>query len=337
METTVNRKVKSVRNIVFGVLYQIINLILSFVCRTFLIHKLGTSVLGINSLYTNILSILSLAELGISNVMLVKLYKPIAEGNEKLIAAYMNFYKKVYNIIALVITVVGLVFVPFLGKIVSNEIAISNKDLTIYYFIFLFNTVSGYFFVHKQLLLNAHQKFYLIKVVNSISLIVLTVVRIVFLLVYPNYKLYLLLECGINLLCNCILNIYINKKYPLVKNTNVALTKEDKKGLMSNVKDTFWYRLGGVIITNTDSIIISVVLSTTLVGYLSNYNMVINALTGIIAMVSSALFASVGSLAVENDAKKSNKIFNVMISIYHYIGAFCAITMFCTFNQFIGL
>ncbi len=332
-----NRKIKSAKNAVFGVVYQVVNLILSFVCRTFLIKKLGSEILGINSLYGNILTLLSLAELGISNIMLIKIYKPVAEDDTEKVAQYINFYKRVYNIIALVIFVVGMVLVPFLHLIVSNDIGISNKDLIIYYLIFLLNTVVSYFIVYKQAVLNANQKFYVIKIFNFVNLIVQSALRIVVLFVFPNYKLYLILDCVVTLVTNIILNIYIDKKYPYLRSTKAMITKEEQKEVMTNVKDTFLYKLGGVLIGNTDSIIISVVLGTTLVGYMSNYNLVITAVNGIISIIISAIYASVGNLAVSGSPEQSNKVFNVTLGIFHYMAAFCAITMFCTFNNFITI
>ena len=330
-----NRKKSSIRNLIFGVMYQLIHLILAFVCRTLLIKKLGSDILGINSLYSNILTLLSLAELGISNVMLFKLYKPIADGDEDKLAAYINFYKKVYNIIALVILVVGVALIPLLQFIVSGDIDIAKSDLIIYYLIFLFNTVSSYFVVYKQTLINANQEFYVLKLFSMGSVFVQSALKIVFLIVIPNYKIYLIIECVCNLANNILLNFYANKKYPLLKNKKAVLDTSAKKEMMHDVKDTFLYKVGGVLISHTDSIIISVVLSTMLVGYLSNYNLIISGLNGFISIITSAIFASVGSLAVENNPEKSNKIFNVVISIYHFIGAFCGITMFCVFNDFI--
>lgn len=331
------RKFNSVRNLSFGIFYQIISLILSFVCRTILIQKLGSEILGINSLYSNILTLFSLVELGISNVMLLKLYKPIASNDEEQISAYLKYYRKIYSVIALVIFVIGVAFVPFLHLIVSVDINISNYDLIIYYFIFLLNVVLSYLLVYKQTLLNAKQEFYIIKIFNLCNLIIKSLVLIVSLLIFPNYKLYLILECLVNFVFNVIIHIYCDKRYPYIKKCKSVLSKQEKREIFVNVKDTFLYKLGGVLINNTDSIIISAVLSTLLVGYLANYNLVISALTGFISLIANAIFASVGNLSIEGDSQKSNKIFNVFLLVFHYLAAFMAIGMFCTFNDFILL
>lgn len=333
-----NRKIKSVRNVLFGVAYQVINLILSFVCRTLLIKILGSQILGINSLYSNILTILSLAELGISNVLLIKIYKPLVDNDTKKVTEYVNFYRRVYHIIAITIFIFGIVLVPFLHLIVSNDIDISNKDLIIYYLIFLMNSVISYLVVYKQTVLNADQKFYVIKIFNFINLIFQSTLRILVLLVFPNYKLYLILDCIVTLSTNIVLNIYVNKKYPYLKSSKNIISKQEQKELLISVKDTFLYKLGGVLIGNTDSIIISVVLGTTLVGYMANYNLVITAVNGIISIVASAIYASVGNLAISNSSpEQANRVFNAVLAIFHFMAAIFAITMYCNFNNFITI
>ncbi|MBQ3047617.1 MAG: polysaccharide biosynthesis protein, partial [Clostridia bacterium] len=180
-----NRKISSFKNVVFGIIYQVTNLILSFVCRTLLIYKLGSEILGINSLYSNILTLFSLAELGISNVMLIKLYKPIANGDKEQITAYVTYYKKIYSVIALIICAIGLLFVPFLHLIVSTDITITNADLIIYYLIFLTNTVFSYLLVYKQTLLNANQEFYILKLFGFFSIIIKSTIAVLTLIIYP--------------------------------------------------------------------------------------------------------------------------------------------------------
>ena len=332
-----NRKISSFKNVVFGIIYQVTNLILSFVCRTLLIYKLGSEILGINSLYSNILTLFSLAELGISNVMLIKLYKPIANGDKEQITAYVTYYKKIYSVIALIICAIGLLFVPFLHLIVSTDITITNADLIIYYLIFLTNTVFSYLLVYKQTLLNANQEFYILKLFGFFSIIIKSTIAVLTLIIYPNYKLYLGLDCACNIITNFIVHIYAGKKYPYLNSLKTCVTKEQKKELFSNVKDTFLYKLGGVLVNNTDSIIISTTLSTLLVGYLANYNLIITAVSGFTSIFVNSIYASVGNLSVENNPEKSRKIFNTTLLIFHFIGAFCAIAMFCCFNDFIYL
>ncbi len=332
-----SRKQKSLKNLIFGILYQIINLVLNFVCRTFLIQKLGEEILGINSLYSSILSFLSLAELGIGTILVFSLYKSIAKNDEEKIAAYMNYYKKIYNIIALVVFVLGIFIAPFLKFLISPDITISNVDLYIYYFLFLGNSALSYLLGYKQTIITAYQNMSVIKIFNIATTLLRTVARIILLVVVPDYKIYILAEIITNFINNLALAIYAEKKYPFIKNKEARLQDEEKKEIKSNIKSTFLYKLGNVVLSNTCSIVISTMISTLVVGYVSNYNTITGSLAGFISILNSAIFASIGSITLENNTEKSLKVFRTLLLIFHYLSAFCAIAMFITFNDFMML
>ncbi len=332
-----NRKEKSLKNLIIGILYQVLLLVLNFVCKTFLIQKLGRDVLGINSLYSSILSILSLAELGMGSVLIFSLYKSVAQHDEEKMAAYMNYFKKIYNIIALVVLVLGLCVAPFLKFIVSPDVAITDSDLFIYYILFLSNAALSYLLSYKQTIIEAHQDISIIKIFWMVNLTIRSILRIVLLFVIPDYRIYILAEIVCNFLTNLALSIYADKKYPFIKNKQCTLSKEEKNSIKSNIKDTFLYKLGNVIISNTSSIIISVMISTIIVGYVSNYNTIISSLSGFLGILNSAVFASIGSVLLEKNKEKSLKIFRTLLLMFHYLSAFCAIAMFVTFNDFILL
>ena len=331
------RKQKSLKNLIFGVLYQIINLVLNFVCRTFLIYKLGYEILGINGLYASILSFLSLADLGIDTIFVFSLYKAVAKDDKEKIAGYMNYYKKIYNIIALAVLVAGLLIAPFLNFLISPEITISDKDLYIYYFLFLASSAVSYLLGYKQTIISAYQERSVIKIFNIATTLLRTVARIILLLVIPNYKIYILAEIITNFLNNFALSIYAEKKYPFIKNKKARLQDDEKGDIKQNIKNTFLYKLGGVVLSNTSNIIISVMVSTVVVGYVSNYNTITTSLAGFLAILNSAVFASVGSITLENNNEKSLKIFRTLMLIFHYFTAFCTIAMAITFNDFIFL
>ena len=157
---TNSRLSNSIKNISFGLTAQLLQMILGFVSRTIFIKYLAVEYLGVNGLFSNILSLLSLTELGITSAILYSLYKPLAEKDEKKLAGLVNFFAKVYRNIALVIAVIGLSLIPFLHQIVDNPPSQLEKDLILIYLLFLFNTVSSYFLQYKASLLHADQKSY---------------------------------------------------------------------------------------------------------------------------------------------------------------------------------
>ncbi len=130
----------TVRNIFFGYTSTLITALLGFIARKIFIMRLAESMLGVNSLYTGILSALSLTELGVGTALNFSLYKPVAEGDTETIKSYMRLYKKAYRIIAAVVAIIGIALIPFLPVLTSKGASdISTRDLTLYYLIFLFN------------------------------------------------------------------------------------------------------------------------------------------------------------------------------------------------------
>ena len=176
----------AVKNILFGYLGNLTSTVLGFVLRTVFILKLDATLLGINGLYTGVLTMLSLAELGIGTALNYSLYAPVARNDYEKIKSYMLLYKKAYRAIAGVVTVIGLLLVPFLKYIIKNPGNYEIEELTIYYLIFLFNTVSTYFVSYKYSLVNAQQKNYIQTNVLTLTKLVTVVLQLIVLLLTSN-------------------------------------------------------------------------------------------------------------------------------------------------------
>jgi len=137
------------RNIIFGFLGSGATTLLNFILRQVFITHLGDTLLGVQDLYSEILTMLSLAELGVGTALNYSLYGPVARGEREKIKSYMQLYKKAYRTIAIVIAVIGLALVPFLPWIVKNADYLTLRQLRVYYLLFLFNTVTTYFVAYK--------------------------------------------------------------------------------------------------------------------------------------------------------------------------------------------
>ena len=172
------------RNIAIGIINQVIMLSLSFISKTIFIKLLGAEYLGVNGLYSNILTLLSLAELGIGNVMIYSLYRPVEENDKNEIYSLLEFYKKIYNAIAISIFVIGILLIPFLHIIIKSDISIDK--LIIYYLIFLLNSVLSYFSIYKSALINATQQIYIINTINTVCTFLQHLTQILILLLTKN-------------------------------------------------------------------------------------------------------------------------------------------------------
>lgn len=329
-----SRSANSLRNMIIGVGSQVIILLLMFIGRTVFINVLGAEYLGVNGLFANILTILSLAELGIGNVMIYSLYKPVAENDEATIRALLNYYKNIYRKIAVAVLIFGLCVVPFLGKIVNSDLP--HTSIILYYILFLLNSVVSYLVVYKSALINADQKIYIIKVIQTLVVLIKEVAQIIILLITKSFILYLCILILSTIINNLILSIKADKLYPFLKQSS-NLTKVDTNAIKENIKAVFIYKIGVIIMNNTDNILISILIGTVYVGYYSNYSLLVTTVGTIVGIIIQALFSSIGNLNASGDMVKSYNFFNGLLLFFQWLSAFCALSFLLVFNDFITI
>ena len=323
------------RNIAIGIINQVIMLSLSFISKTIFIKLLGAEYLGVNGLYSNILTLLSLAELGIGNVMIYSLYRPVAENDKNEIYSLLEFYKKIYNAIAISIFVIGILLIPFLHIIIKSDISIDK--LIIYYLIFLLNSVLSYFSIYKSALINATQQIYIINTINTVCTFLQHLTQILILLLTKNYILYLSVQVIFTLVNNVVISNKANKMYPFIKDKSYKKNCIDTQNIKENIKSVFLHRIGNVIMNNTDNILISSILGTVYVGYYSNYNLLIGAVANFINIIIQSMMSSLGNLNASDDMEKSYSIFNILLLLFHWLSAICSISLILVINDFVTI
>lgn len=300
------RTQKSVRNISANILNQILTILFTFISRSVFIYVLGVEYLGINGLFTDVLSLLSMVDLGFNTAMVYSYYKPLANNDYKKMAALTCFYKKVYGIIAGTITVVGILIIPVLPYIVNTVTEVEH--LTVYYLLSLGGVIVSYLCVYRTSILTADQKNYVLVRIRMVVDFIKTVLQVLLLLWFKNYILYLI----INVLCGLFNNIYASyvakKKYPFITQREM-LDSSERKEIFDNIKSVFLYKVSSVLLNATDNIIISTLLGTIVVGYYSNYLMLQTKIGGIIAVIFTSFTASIGNLIVTEKEEKRYEIF----------------------------
>lgn len=322
-------------NITFALINNVLLNILRFISRTVFIHYLGTLYLGVNGLLSNVLGILSLADLGISTAIGFSLYKPLAENDKEKVKSLMYFFKKAYRIIALIVLIIGLALLPFLDFFVENPNSINN--LWIYYLVFLFNMVIGYLFSYMRTLITADQKEYQITRIIIVFNVLLTICQLLVIIFLKNYLVYLLVQSAILLIENAVINRYIIKRYPYIKEKNVAsITADDKKSLITNVKALLFHKIGSYFVDSTDNLIISKFTGLITVGLYSNYYLITSTFK---TLLTSALWSSVSSFGNLNVLESPEKRYSTY-KVINFIGFACygiiSICLFQLFNLFIG-
>lgn len=338
-----SRTHNSLRNMGIGFATQILNIFLNFISRTIFIKILGVEFLGINGLFSNILLILSLADLGIDSAMIFSLYKPLAINDYKLVNRLVSFYKNVYRIIAIAVAVIGLSLIPFLEYLVNTDRAIPY--LQVYYVLFLLNSVVSYLFVYKTSVIEADQKNFLIRLYSVAFEFFKIVAQAILLILTHNYIIYLLLNIIFSIFKNFTLANRTDKLYPFLKEPSEKLDKKTKKQVFENVNSMFLYKIGGVLLNNTDNILISIILGTIWVGYYSNYYLVVTGLTSFTSILFTSISSSVGNLIASSEdvAKRdycnnrSEVIYKGLTFASFWIYGIGTICLFVLFNDFVSL
>ena len=298
------RLINSIKNVGAAMTSYILAMLIGIVAQSILVRYLGIEYTGLNGLFSNIVSMLSIAELGIGSAVVYHLYRPIAEKDTEKIKSLMGFYKKAYRFIAVVIGIVGICIIPFLNIIVG-ETTISSKEIYVIFGLFLFDTVCSYLLTYKRSLLYADQKNYVINLIHILYTVFLNAVQIYIIITMRNFILYLIVKVIFRILENLIITIYTNKKYPYILEKNIEKLDNDIfKDIMKKVKALLYHKVGGYLIDGTDNVIISMFLGISSVGIITNYKVILNAMSSLISQIFNAITASVGNLLVSESKEK---------------------------------
>lgn len=319
---TGSRTGRALRNTAVTTICQLSYLIASFVCRTIFSNMLGQEYLGISGLFTNILTILSFAELGMGSALVYRLYAPLAEDDQERTKLYMQLYRRIYMAVIGVIAVVGVALIPFLGYLV--EAPDVKEDLTLLYCLYLANTIVSYVFVYKKSLLIADQKDYIVSIFTQAFNLVMNVVQCILLVLTCNFILYCVTGIVCSLLNNIVCSRYVNRHYVYLKGSvKGKLDKEDTQGLIKDVKGLLLTKISETTFSGTDNIFISVFVGISYVGILSNYTLLLTTVNTLMNKVFGSITAILGNLAVSTDREQTEgvlkKMFFLNTAIYGYL------------------
>lgn len=319
-----------------NLIYKGVHIILQFVLRTAFIVILGKEYAGITTLFTDILQVLSLMELGIGTAMLYALYEPIANGDRVRINALMNFYKKAYCTIGLLILFVGISVVPFLNYLVTDVPGIT-ENIKIIYIIYVVTTASSYFLIYKSAILRANQKSRVISFIDTIVYTIEALLEVILLLIFKRFYAYLFTHFIFSIIRNVILSYYTERRYrSYICDKTAELLPQETKSLFKDVAALAVYKISGKVIYSTDSIVISAFIGTQEVAVIGNYNLIINSLRTAIELVVDSAKASIGNLAVTSTKEKQEAVFRQMNFIAFWIACFFCTCLFVLLNSFIG-
>lgn len=328
----------TIKNALFGYVASVASLLIGFISRYLFMEYLDVAYLGVSGLFANVLGILSFAELGFGTAINFGLYKPVAQKDTVKIKALMQFYKKVYLVIAFIVLSIGLILIPFLKFIIKDPGNVGSiSDIQMYYIVFLINTVVTYFVSYKYSLANAEQRTYIQTNFEMLTTLVITIVQIISIVILQNYMAYLVVGLVVNVITKILINYYLNKRYPVMKERDAEkLDEMEMSRIKKDVKGLIFHRLGEISVYQTDNIIISAFISLETVGKISNYTMFIDGITKFTNATFNSVIASFGNLIALEDEKKQLNVFKEYSFIGFWVYGFCAIMLYILLSPTIG-
>lgn len=332
----INKTRNAARNIFFGAIQKIVNIVMPFISRTVMIYVLGAEYLGLNSLFISVLQVLNLAELGVGSAMIYSMYKPIAEDDKDTICALMRLYKIYYRIIGIVILVVGLYITPYIPMLIKQDTP-DTVNIYVLYLMNLASTVLSYWlFAYKNCLLYAHQRNDIIDKTSSIVICVQQIIQMIVLALFRNYYFYLLIVLAAQIAKNLINAYVVTKMFPEYKDKG-TLPKEQVKSINQRVKDLFTAKLGGTVISSADAIVISTFMGLNALAMYNNYYFIMNSVSTFVFMVFTACSAGIGHSIVTASIDKNYNDFKTLTFIISWICGFCISCFYSLYQPFMKI
>lgn len=331
-----NRKENTVRNIYWGMINRVLSLVFPFIIRTIIIKKLGSEYLGLGSLYTSILQVLSLSELGISSAITYSMYKPVAENDYEKVKALLSFYKIIYRKIGIIILSLGICLLPFLRHLINGD---TNVDINIYvlYILYLLNaSISYILFAYKNSVLVASQRNDIESKLTGLVNIGMYLFQVLILYLIPNYYIYYAITPMATIALNIIRSYIVDKKYPQYIGS-AKLNDDEVKEIWSKVKSLIIYKIGGIVSNSVDNIIISSFLGLTVLAIYNNYYYIVSALFSILVIYYESMKSGIGNSLVLDSKEKNEDTFNTLMLLQGWIVGWCAICLMCLFQPFMQI
>lgn len=329
------REKNSILNIISNLFVIILQIVLAFVVRFIFVKVLNEQYLGVQGLFTNIISMLSLAELGIGTAISFILYKPLAEKDYNKVSVIVTFLRKVYIAIGIVVLISGIIITPFLKYLVTGY---TMGNLNIIFIMYFITLAVEYFLTYPETLLSADQKHYKISFILIGYTLITNVLQIIVLLVTKNFLIYILADVVMKIIKAVAINLYIKRYYPEVNFYNKEkLEKKEKNVFIKNVKSLFLYKIGDYLINGTDNIIISKIIDISTVGIYSNYLSTITIFRNIMFNIINGVTASFGNLIIKEKEDVQENVFNIMNFITYMFCGFVFCCLIFLFNDFTKL
>ena len=331
-----NRSRNARRGILSGMINNILRLFFPFVNRTVILYLLGVEYLGIGGLFTSILQVLNITELGFGSAIAYILYKPISEDDTETINAILAFARKIFRYIGFSVLGLGLLCLPFIKKLISGDMP-DNLNIYLLFLLYLANSSISYFlFSYKRVLLSAAQRYDLETTIGSIVLIAQNIFQLIVLLIWKNFYLYVIVFLISTILSNILCDYITKRKFPQyfckghISSDEISLVKRTIRGI-------FVSRFGSVMFSSVNNIVISSLFGLVLLGQYTNYYYISSCIVGFFAIIHNSLRPVLGNCFITESKQRMFCFLKDISFIYNWASAFCACCMMCLYQDFIIL
>ena len=331
-----NRKKNATRNIIFGTCLKLYQIVVPFLMRTIMIYFMGVQYLGLNSLFTSVLQVLNLAELGVGSAMVYSMYKPVAEHDNNTICALMGLYRKYYRIIGMVVLAAGCVIIPFVPHLIKSDVP-EGINIYVLYVMNLLATVFTYWlYAYKNSILQAYQRNDIVSKVTIITDTIKYILQIFTIVFLKNYYMYVLVLILLQIASNIITAAVVTRMYPEYR-CKGGLPKEEVAQINSRIRDLFTSKIGAVIVNSADTVVISAFLGLTVLAIYQNYFFIISSVIAFIAVVFNSCTAGIGNSIIVETKEKNYNDFKKFTFLIAWIAGFCTVCIVCLMQPFMNI
>lgn len=340
MNGNLNRTRAASLNAATMLITQVISLTLKFGVQTAFIHELSQNFLGLNGLFSNVISFLSFADLGIGTAITVALYRPIAEGDENKVTALVTFYRKAYNVIIVIVSLLGLLLSPFIHYFIKNSV-FSSGELALWFLIYLASTIATYFSAHKRSFLMATQQGYLNTLNDFVFKTAQQLLQILIIVFLHSFVGYLVIQTTFAILSNFQLSRMVIKRYPLIfkskDHLKDGLDKETLLYIKQNVIGAISSKIGGIVVFGTDNVLLSAFIGLVAVAKYSNYMLIIQSIGSLFSQVLASVVGSIGNLHATSSVEKQETVLYRLLYLNAVINLFVSTGLSFALNSFISI
>lgn len=327
---------RSITNVFVTLSTNAIILVTAFIVQKVLIMKLGSEYNGINGLFTSVISMMSLTDLGIGSAIIYHLYRPVAKSDYNIICSLLRFYRNSYIIISMIVLAIGCILLVFIPKIAGDVVI--NDNLYFVFLLFLIDCLVSYFLSYKKSLLYAYQLNYVLDGIHFVYYMLQNAAQIFVLLYWQSFILFLLLKTICKIIENITISRYIKRHYPFINSKKISpLSKDIKNDIYVKIKALLFHRLGRLFVTGSDSLVIAGILGILQMSLYTNYHLIIGGITALLNKVFETLTSSVGNFLLDSEKNERYEIYRKIDFLNFWFFGCVSVVLFSVMQPFITL